>query len=247
MISSAARSTVNRPRKKSCAFTTREPLRALDVDVGVERQHRRRVVGGRDRRGPGCRRACRDCGPADRRSMPRPRPASGHACCSNADVATSWWTVPAPISIVSPFLRMPDRPGMRAMSISVFGLAQPKLHQRDQTVTAGDELALAIASREASRARRPATWPGCTRMPSKSRPASLDDAPQLFGPKHHVDVFHAELAERIDRRGDDARRRAERAGFAHAFRAQRVHGRRRHGGGELEAREIDGARDARSP
>src|SRR5881396_3433383 len=85
-------------------------------------------------------------------------------------------------------------------------------------------------------------------MPSISRPASLpvmpvmNDTPQLFWPKHHVDVLHAELTERIDHGRDNARRRAERAGFAHAFRAQRVQGRRRHGGGELEAREIDGAR-----
>ena len=47
MISSGARSTVNRPWKKSLAFTMRAALRLLEVDLRVEREHRRRVVGGR--------------------------------------------------------------------------------------------------------------------------------------------------------------------------------------------------------
>ena len=45
----------------------------------------------------------------------------GHASLSSADVATSWWTVPAPISIASPFWRIPARSGIRAMSISSLG------------------------------------------------------------------------------------------------------------------------------
>ena len=49
------------------------------------------------------------------------------------------------------------------------------------------------------------------------------------GPQHHVDVLDAELAERVDGRVDDARRRAERAGLADALGAERVHRRRRHG------------------
>ena len=136
---------------------------------------------------------------------------------------------------------------MRAMSISVLGLAQPKLHERDQTVTAGDELAAAVG--RAKLGERVVQRRGAAVLEWRRNHdcASLDDAPQFFGPEHHVDVLDAELAERVDRRGDDARRRAERAGFADAFRAQRVHGRRRHRSRELEAREIDGARDARSP
>ena len=54
--------------------------------------------------------------------------------------------------------------------------------------------------------------------------------------------FTPEPTQRVDRRRDDARRRAERAGLADALGAERVHRRRRHGGVQLEARKIDGAR-----
>src|SRR5437773_5001382 len=46
---------------------------------------------------------------------------AGHALRRSADDATSWWTVPAPISIFPSFSRMPERPGMRAMSINALG------------------------------------------------------------------------------------------------------------------------------
>ena len=121
MISSAARSTVNRPWKKSRAFTTRQPFGPFDVDLGVERQHHRRVVGRRIgvREAAAERAAIADLRIADLGRAPRRR--TGHACRSSADVATSWCTVPAPISILPSFSRMPERPGMRAMSISVCG------------------------------------------------------------------------------------------------------------------------------
>ena len=55
-----------------------------------------------DRRGPGFRRACPGCEPAGRRSRRPPRPPWDTLCSSIADEATSWWTVPAPISMLSP-------------------------------------------------------------------------------------------------------------------------------------------------
>ena len=66
---------------------------------------------------------------------------SGQTCCSSADAATSWWTVPAPISILPSFSRMPDRPGNARDVDQRLRLAQPQLHQRNQAVAAGDELA----------------------------------------------------------------------------------------------------------
>ena len=56
-------------------------------------------------------------------------------------------------------------------------------------------------------------------------------------------MFHAELTECVYCRRDNARRRAERAGLPYAFGSHRIHGRGRDGGVELEAREVDGARD----
>ena len=121
-------------------------------------------------------------------------------------------------------------------------LAQPQLHQRNEAVAAGDAACLAAGRRQLRQRiveRRGALVVECRR--NHAWPP-LDDAPQLLGPQHHVDVLHAELAQRVDGRGDDARRRAERAGLADALGAERVHRRRRHRAVQLEAREVDRAR-----
>ena len=247
MISSAARSTVNRPRKKSLRLHRARALRALDVDVGVEREHHRRVVGGGIGVGQAAaeRAAIADLriadlrrGLGDHRDRPaaatRMRPRRGGPCRRRSRSRPS-------------FSRMPDRPGMRAMSISVSG-------SLSRSFMSGTRLwppAMSLPSPLAARSFASASSSDVARLYSNvveiTSRASLDDAPQFFGPEHHVDVLDAELAERVDRRGDDARRRAERAGFAHAFGAERIDRRRRHRGVELEAREIDRARNARSP
>ena len=104
------------------------------------------------------------------------------------------------------------------------------------------------STRRASRSHRRSRSRVRSRKQPESCAASLtaddaiDDPPQLLGPQHHVDVFHAERAQRVDRRRHDARRRSERAGFADALRAERIARRRRHGRRQLEAREIGGPR-----
>ena len=133
-------------------------------------------------------------------------------------------TVPAPISILPSFSRMPASPGMRAMSISTVG-------SLSRSFISGTRLwppAISLPPPLLARSFASASSIDVARLYSNvvgSRPPSLarlDDAPQLFGPQHHVDVLHAELAERVDGCDDDARRRAERAGFADAFRAERI-------------------------
>ena len=46
---------------------------------------------------------------------------TGQRSRSSAEVATSWWVVPAPISIRPPASRMPAKPGTCATSISTAG------------------------------------------------------------------------------------------------------------------------------
>ena len=83
MISSAARSTVNRSWKKSAAFTSRRPFGPIELES--PRRAPASPPGSRptDRRARGCRRSCRGCAPAGRRSSPR-RPASTGHCCSSS-------------------------------------------------------------------------------------------------------------------------------------------------------------------
>ena len=110
---------------------------------------------------------------------------------------------------------------MRAMSISIFGSLRRSFISGTRLWPPAMNfpsplLAASFASASSSDVAR--LYSNAVDITTACLP--LDDAPQLFRPQHHVDVFHAELAERIDGRVDDARRRAERAGFADAFGAR---------------------------
>ena len=170
------------------------------LDLGVEREHRRRVVRRRIgvREAAAERAAIADLRVADRRRRPRPAPDT----CRGAarDVATSWWVVRGADLDRAVLLADAGQPGDARDVDERARLAQPQLHQRHQAVAAGDAACRSPSAAAASRARRRATSRGCSRMRWRSRLASLDDAPQLFGPQHHVDVLHAELAQRVDRR-----------------------------------------------
>ena len=82
---------------------------------------------------------------------------------------------------------------------------------------------------------------------ARGRPVAVNDAPQLLGPQHHVEVPHPEPAQRVDRRGDDAGCRADGPRLADPLGPERIDGRRGHGVVELEAREVAGARRRRPP
>ena len=99
-------------------------LALVGVDRRAERQHRRRIVGGRDRCWRASRRSCPGCAPAGRRCR-RPASASaGIACLTAADAATSACVVIAPITIASPSFLMPFSSAMPPRSTSVPGLAR---------------------------------------------------------------------------------------------------------------------------
>src|ERR1039457_4490591 len=57
--------------------------------------------------------------------------------------------------------------------------------------------------------------------------SGLNQVPNLFGSEWHIDVPHAQVAERIHHRIDDGGRRTDGASLAYAFNAQRIHGRGR--------------------
>src|SRR5439155_6194719 len=59
---------------------------------------------------------------------------------------------------------------------------------------------------------------------SSSRLMLLDRAPQAFGRQRHLDMADAERLQRVDDGVGDRRRRADRAGLAAAFDAERVVG-----------------------
>ena len=126
-------------------------------------------------------------------------------------------------------------------------LAEPQLHQRHEAVASGEQLAAArrLKLRQRIVDRGGTLIVECDRdhaWPPWRAARAVNDAPQLLGPQHHVDVLHAELAQRVNRRRDDAGRRAERAGFADTFRAERVDRCRCDRAVQLEAREVDRAR-----
>src|SRR5262245_29956646 len=80
-------------------------------------------------------------------------------------------------------------------------------------------------------------------MRSGSRLASVNDAPQFLGPQHHVDVLHAEPAQPVNRGGDDAGRRAQRARFTDTFGTEWIDGSWRDGAVKFEMREIGCTRE----
>ena len=104
--------------------------------------------------------------------------------------------------------RMPASSGMRLMSISSCGslrrsfISGTRLWPPARSLPAPSAAAIL---RQRVVERGGARVVECRR---RSRLPSVDDAPQLLGPQHHVDVRHAELGQRVHRRVDDARRRA---------------------------------------
>ena len=241
MISSARMSTVNRPRKKSAAFTTRQPrglLRWISASSASS-------TAGMSADGSACATLppivprLRTCGSP---MLAAASATAGHRACSRADVATSWCTVAAPMTIRAVALVDAVQVRNAADVDQHLRLAQAQLHQRHEAVAAGDELA-ALAGRRQLRqriverggarvfeCRRDHAWPPWMMRHSFSGRSIMS---MCVTPNS---------AQRVDRRVDDARRRAERAGLAHALGAEWVHRRRRHRRVELEAREVGGAR-----
>ena len=95
----------------------------------------------RGRRARASRRACRGDGPADRRPRPRPRAAAG--TCSREQrrsCSTSWWRVSPPIAIVvAGVVHVGEVAEPTDVDEHRRG-RQPQLHERQQRVTAGEEL-----------------------------------------------------------------------------------------------------------
>ena len=96
-------------------------------------------------------------------------------------------------------------PGMRAMSMSVAGSLSRSFISGTRLWPPASSLALPPAAPSLASASSSDVARCVVECGRESRLASLDDAPQLFGPQHHVDVLHAELAQRVDRRRHDAR------------------------------------------
>ena len=69
----------------------------------------------------------------------------------------------------------------------------------------------------------------------------LDRAPQAFGRQRHLDMADAERLQRVDDGVGDRRRRADRAGLAAAFDAERIGRARRRLEAEIEERQVIGA------
>src|SRR6516165_6320800 len=68
----------------------------------------------------------------------------------------------------------------------------------------------------------------------------LHQLPDFFGLERHVDMPHAKRPKRIHYRIHHGWRGADRSSFAHAFRAQRIHGRRRFGAVVVKPAELMG-------
>jgi hypothetical protein len=115
---------------------------------------------------------------------------------SRDDAATSLWHGACADLDRPPLCGCPTSSLMAADVDQSLRLAEAQLHQRDQAVAAGEQLAAAVArqlrERVVDRGR------ALVSNAVGSRLASLDDAPQLFWPQHHVDVRHAEPAHRVD-------------------------------------------------
>ena len=113
------------------------------MDVGVERQHRRRVVGG----GIGVgQTAAERAAIADLRIADRCRGLGQHGTCLLQQRRCGHVVVDGAGADFDRVVLLAD-PGQARNASDVdqrLRLAQTKLHERDQTVTAGDELPLAI-------------------------------------------------------------------------------------------------------
>ena len=206
MISSGARSTVKRSWKKSLRLDRAPALRPLDVDLRVDRQHRGGVVGRRI----GVREAAAE------------RAAIAHLRI--ADLAGGLGDHRALLAqqrrrgdVVMRRCRRRSRscrpsrgcrrgPGSARCRSARFGSLSRSFISGTRLWPPAMQLAVAVGRlqlRQRIVERRGALVVECGRESLRWPP--LNDAPQLFGPQHHVDVLHAELAQRVDRRGDDAR------------------------------------------
>ena len=115
----------------------------------------------------------------------------------------------------------------------LLGRGQPQLHQRDQAHAAGQQPWRRL--RQQAERFVQTCGSGVFEILRESCAAScLDQIPDFFGRQRHVDVPHAQRAERIHHGIHHRRRTADGAGFADAFDAQRIHRRRRVGVAALD-------------
>src|ERR1019366_6043073 len=138
----------------------------------------------------------------------------------------------APMWMPSGAWRMPSRPGTRLISTTCSGAARRSFMSGIRLMPPASTLAL--PSDSSARASCKVVGEGYSNSWGIILASVLNQVPNLFGSARHIDVPHAQVAERIHHRIDDGGRRSNGAGLAHAFHTQRIHGRGRTRVGALD-------------
>src|SRR5712671_232541 len=179
--------------------------------------------------------------------MPAIAASAGIARLTTSERLTSACRVIAPITMASPSSPMPFSDGIAERSTSCVGLARRIFKVGIKVIPPATSFASSSPSRRVTSSRLAGFWYsnsyiGLSLFGGERGFVLLDRAPQSLGCRRHFDMPDAERLQRIDDGVGDRRRRADRAGLAAAFDAERVVGAQRHVSGQREIRQIVGAR-----